>query len=151
MRRELEALGEVELDADEGALLAVGDGEVDSAPDVAAVARLHELAEPIEGGELSELAGAAVRRRIEERRPGRAGRRGLVGGLGLAAAAVAVAALVRWRSRSDQRARAAVLALRGEARAGLAALGVQPDGGSERARRIAAEYAARVRATEGAG
>jgi hypothetical protein len=145
--RELEALGEEPLSADELAMLA-GD-EVEDEPAVASTARLIELSRPLEPVSLSEIDQQRVWRTIEQRRSG-ANRRWapwIAVGLAVAAAAVMLVLLPGDdRDASTGPSAAEVAEVGAQARSALRAL---DDGLSDtdRAERLNADYRKRLEAT----
>ncbi|NVB40038.1 hypothetical protein G6O69_19490 [Pseudenhygromyxa sp. WMMC2535] len=159
--RELAALDEAPLSEDERALLE-SEGALEGRAEIAEVARMHELAEPLAFEDLSELELHRGWRRVEARSApapdeqgstrGRAGgggrRRWPLAAAGLAAAAV-LAVLVLREGEGPSQTELAELAEVGEhARSLLEALddGV---GDSERAAALAADYERRLRAGGG--
>lgn len=166
IERELAALGEAPPSAEELALLA-SDGDPDELDDIAHVARLTELAEPLAFDELSQLETHRAWRNLEQRLAGGAQstaaeqsaehareqqpsptgggpRRWLLAAAGLAAAAALVLIVVRppGPGQSDLDPEA-VAKLGEQARASLQAL---EDGASDtqRAEQLAAQYQQRL-------
>jgi hypothetical protein len=151
--RELEALGEEPLGADELAMLA---GEaIDDEPAVASTARLIELSQPFEAPPLSELDRQRVWRTIEQRRGtatgGDAASRRWAPWIGVALAIAAAAVMLVLLPGDDETSAsgpsAAEVAEVGEqARSALRALD-DGLGDTARAERLSADYQRRLEAT----
>jgi hypothetical protein len=157
--RELEALGEEPLSADELAMLAGAEDRYSShgpsgpdwEPAVASTARLIELSRPLEPVSLSELDHQRVWRTIEQRRSGdRASRRWapwIAVGLAVAAAAVMLVLLPGDDRDTPTGPSAAEVAEVGDqARSALRALD-DGLGDTARAERLDADYRRRLEAT----
>lgn len=164
IERELAALGEAPPSAEELALLARDDDDLDALDDIATVARLSEQAEPLAFEDLSQLETHRGWRNVEQRLAGsqaaRANepaandnhptpsgggpRRWLFAAVGLAAAAALVLIIVRPSTPEQPELDAeAVAELGKQARATLKIL---DDGASDtqRAEQLAAEYQQRL-------
>lgn len=159
--RELETLGEDPPTPGELSAEASLDDDVD----VASVAALIALSEPLEGADaepLSDMERARVWRKFEARRPdgdgsrpevanagGTSGRPWALIAAGLAAAAVAAFVIVRPGPDSspgtDDGQHEMAMAMGEQARAGLQTLGVGPGSESARAHDMVAAYEARLK------
>lgn len=155
LKQELQTLGEDAPTQDE-LTLATADG--DDAVDVAVVAALVGISEPLENAELSEMSQARAWRKVEGRlglqapRPAAAQsarrRPWAMVAVGLAAAAAVTFIIVRPGPQPDGEHHEMAIALQTQARQGLSTLGVEPGGESARAQQMLADYEARM---EGAG
>ena len=166
IERELAALGEAPPSAEELALLASDDDDdLDALDDLATVARLSELAEPLAFDDLSQLETHRGWRNVEQRlarpeparatepaandsaseHPGGGGpRRWLFAAVGLAAAAALVLIVVRPSAPEQPELDAETVAELGEQ--ARATLKILDDGASDtqRAEQLAAEYQQRL-------
>lgn len=154
--RELEVLGEAAPSPEELSMEATLDDHVD----VASVAALIALSQPLEGADadpLSDMERARAWRKVEARRAdegpsprtagGTSGRPWALIATGLAAAAVVTFVLVRPGPDPDpveDGQHEMAMAMGEQARAGLQTLGVRPGSESARAHDMLADYEARL-------